>query len=59
MADHLLNRHIAWHLQGHTRLINFFSIGDKMHLVDMPGYGYRSREEWGESIMSYITTREQ
>ncbi|KAG2179679.1 hypothetical protein INT44_006527 [Umbelopsis vinacea] len=44
---------------GHTRLINFFSIGDQMHLVDMPGYGYRSREEWGESIMSYITTRDQ
>ncbi|CAO3689109.1 unnamed protein product [Umbelopsis vinacea] len=30
-----------------------------MHLVDMPGYGYKSREEWGESIMSYITSREQ
>jgi len=44
---------------GHTRLINFFSIGDKLHLVDMPGYGFRSREEWGESIMSYLTAREQ
>ncbi|CAM0134865.1 hypothetical protein VKS41_000566 [Umbelopsis sp. WA50703] len=44
---------------GHTRLVNFFSIGDKMHLVDMPGYGYRSREEWGESIMGYLTSREQ
>ena len=50
---------MCWWLQGHTRLINFFSIGDKMHLVDMPGYGYKSREEWGESIMSYITSREQ
>ncbi|GAB5590885.1 hypothetical protein Unana1_05785 [Umbelopsis nana] len=45
--------------EGHTRLINFFSIGDKLHLVDMPGYGFRSREEWGESIMSYLTAREQ
>ncbi|KAH8557070.1 GTP-binding protein YsxC [Umbelopsis sp. PMI_123] len=44
---------------GHTRLINFFSIGGQMHLVDMPGYGYRSREEWGESIMNYITSRDQ
>jgi GTP-binding protein len=50
---------MAWQMQGHTRLINFFSIGDQMHLVDMPGYGYRSREEWGESIMSYISTRDQ
>lgn len=26
--------------KGHTRLVNFFNIGSKMYLVDLPGYGY-------------------
>ncbi len=26
---------------GHTKLLNYFSVGDKFYLVDAPGYGYR------------------
>lgn len=25
----------------------------------MPGYGYRSREEWGDLILDYLSTRKQ
>lgn len=25
---------------GHTRLVNFFNVGSKFYLVDLPGYGY-------------------
>ncbi|KAF9584470.1 hypothetical protein BGW38_006340 [Lunasporangiospora selenospora] len=42
---------------GHTRLMNFFKIGEKLSLVDMPGYGWKSRDEWGSMIMDYLRTR--
>ncbi|KAI9310611.1 P-loop containing nucleoside triphosphate hydrolase protein [Dichotomocladium elegans] len=42
---------------GHTRALNFFDIGGKMTLVDMPGYGFRSRDEWGDLILHYLRTR--
>ncbi|KAL0089481.1 GTP-binding protein YsxC [Phycomyces blakesleeanus] len=44
---------------GHTRLLNFFNVSDKCTLVDMPGYGFRSREEWGDLIIDYLTNRKQ
>ncbi|KAI8879540.1 P-loop containing nucleoside triphosphate hydrolase protein [Backusella circina FSU 941] len=44
---------------GHTSLLNFFDVGQQLTLVDMPGYGYRSREEWGDLILSYLSTRKQ
>ncbi|KAG0194865.1 GTP-binding protein [Apophysomyces sp. BC1034] len=44
---------------GHTRLLNFFEVAGELTLVDMPGYGYRSREEWGELILSYLSSRSQ
>ncbi|KAI9255504.1 putative RNA methyltransferase-domain-containing protein [Sporodiniella umbellata] len=44
---------------GHTRLLNFFNIGDQITLVDMPGYGYRSKTEWGELILNYLSQRRQ
>jgi len=28
-------------------------------LLDMPGYGHASREEWGVQVMKYLTTRRQ
>ena len=45
---------------GRTRLINFFRINDRFHLVDLPGYGYakasaRERESWGRMIEAYFT----
>ncbi|KAF7726681.1 hypothetical protein EC973_008555 [Apophysomyces ossiformis] len=44
---------------GHTRLLNFFDVGGKVTLVDMPGYGYRSREEWGDLVLEYLSSRSQ
>ncbi|KAG0023640.1 hypothetical protein BGZ81_008049 [Podila clonocystis] len=42
---------------GHTRMMNFFKVGDKLSLVDMPGYGWKSRDEWGGMILDYLKTR--
>ncbi|KAG0239078.1 hypothetical protein BGW41_007921 [Actinomortierella wolfii] len=43
--------------EGHTRLMNFFRIGGRLSLVDMPGYGFKSRDEWGEMILDYFQKR--
>lgn len=47
---------------GRTQLINFFSLGDRAFLVDLPGYGYAGvpgevREHWKHLVGTYITTR--
>ncbi|KAF9098722.1 hypothetical protein BGX23_005537 [Mortierella sp. AD031] len=42
---------------GHTRMMNFFKVGEKLSLVDMPGYGWKSRDEWGGMIISYLQNR--
>ncbi|KAJ2861226.1 hypothetical protein FB639_005530, partial [Coemansia asiatica] len=48
---------------GHTSTLNFFSLessaypGNKLTIVDMPGYGFRSRNEWGQFIMEYLSKR--
>ncbi|MBP7177321.1 MAG: YihA family ribosome biogenesis GTP-binding protein [Thermoclostridium sp.] len=49
---------------GKTRLINFFSLEDRMLLVDLPGYGYAqvSKEErarWGKIVETYLNKRGQ
>ena len=52
---------------GRTRSMNFFAIGGqdpngnpgKLALLDMPGYGKASREEWGQEIVKYLTGRKQ
>jgi GTP-binding protein len=49
---------------GKTREINFFTIGDRYHLVDVPGYGYarvptKVREKWAVLVESYLETRPQ
>ncbi|CEP15812.1 hypothetical protein [Parasitella parasitica] len=44
---------------GHTRLLNFFDVGGQIRLVDMPGYGFKSKEEWGELILEYLSNRKQ
>lgn len=48
---------------GRTRQINFFSIGDKLILVDLPGYGYANVEgkvkfSWEKLITFYLSGRE-
>ena len=49
---------------GKTRTINFYNIDEKVHLVDLPGYGYAKapkteKEKWGKMIESYLLGREQ
>lgn len=42
---------------GHTKALNGFQVGREVCLVDSPGYGYRSRDEWGTLIMAYLRHR--
>ncbi len=47
---------------GKTRLLNFFLINQKFHLVDLPGYGYAKvsrsmKEEWSKLIENYLSNR--
>ncbi|MGD9650370.1 MAG: ribosome biogenesis GTP-binding protein YihA/YsxC [Dongiaceae bacterium] len=47
---------------GRTQLLNFFNLGDRLMLVDMPGYGYakvapEQRQKWNDLIGEYLTTR--
>jgi len=49
---------------GKTRLLNFFDLGGRGHLVDLPGYGFASvgksmRAEWGRFMDEYLRGREQ
>ncbi|KAI8329521.1 P-loop containing nucleoside triphosphate hydrolase protein [Chlamydoabsidia padenii] len=44
---------------GHTKLLNFFDLAGKLTLVDMPGYGFKSKAEWGDLIMDYLSCRKQ
>lgn len=49
---------------GKTQLINFFNVADKMHMVDLPGYGYAKlpkaqKATWQKMIESYITESPQ
>ena len=47
---------------GRTRLVNWFEIDTKFHLVDLPGYGYaavsqQTRESWRPLIEAYLAKR--
>jgi GTP-binding protein len=47
---------------GRTRLVNWFAIEERFHLVDLPGYGYAevsqaTRESWRPLIESYLAER--
>lgn len=47
---------------GRTRLINWFEIDGRFHLVDLPGYGYAEvsrdmRESWRPLIENYLAER--
>lgn len=50
------------HTPGRTQQLNYFNLGDRIHLVDMPGYGYAKvsrtiRDDWQELIRSYLSGR--
>lgn len=47
---------------GKTAVINFYDIGGRYRLVDLPGYGYakvskQERERWSEMIETYLNDR--
>jgi GTP-binding protein len=48
---------------GHTRLVNFYRVGNEMYLADLPGYGYAQvpeamRRGWEKLVTSYLVGRE-
>jgi GTP-binding protein len=47
---------------GKTRSINFFSVDERLALIDLPGYGYAKvskdiREQWSDMIDHYLQNR--
>jgi GTP-binding protein len=47
---------------GRTRMLNFYDLGGRVRLVDMPGYGYASAPkrqvaEWTELVFAYLKGR--
>ncbi|XP_021404707.1 GTP-binding protein 8 isoform X1 [Lonchura striata] len=44
-------------IKGHTKKINFFKVGKYFTLVDMPGYGYRSPQDFVEMVEAYLQER--
>lgn len=50
------------HTPGRTREINFFKLGDRLMLADLPGYGYAKASKtmsqtWQELIFAYLRGR--
>jgi len=48
---------------GRTQLINHFSLGDELFLVDLPGYGYaevskQKQKAWQSAMTSYLQRRD-
>ena len=48
---------------GRTQSINFFSLDDRLHLVDLPGYGFARvprevRQAWKPMVEAYLRDRE-
>jgi len=48
---------------GRTQAINFFSLGDERHLVDLPGYGYAKvarslKNQWQKTLSKYLESRQ-
>ncbi len=47
---------------GHTRQINFFNLGDRLNLVDLPGYGFAQvsrsmKETWQDLASAFLRGR--
>lgn len=48
---------------GRTQAINFFSLGERLYLVDLPGYGFarvppQVKAAWGPMVETYLRERE-
>ncbi|MEN0644306.1 ribosome biogenesis GTP-binding protein YihA/YsxC [Alkalicoccobacillus gibsonii] len=49
---------------GKTQTLNFYEINEKIHFVDVPGYGFAKvarsvRDQWGKMIEQFFMEREQ
>jgi GTP-binding protein len=49
---------------GRTQMLNFFAINERLHFVDLPGYGFARapravREKWQPMIRGYLAGRPQ
>jgi GTP-binding protein len=47
---------------GRTQQLNFFSLGDRLMIVDLPGYGYAkaskgAKKSWNKLIINYLKGR--
>nr|XP_015194509.1 PREDICTED: GTP-binding protein 8 isoform X3 [Lepisosteus oculatus] len=42
---------------GHTKKMNFFTVGKAFTLVDMPGYGHKAPKDFVEMVEAYLETR--
>jgi GTP-binding protein len=47
---------------GRTQQLNYFNLGDRIYMVDMPGYGYAKvskgqRDDWTQLIFDYLRGR--
>ena len=47
---------------GRTQSINFFSVGSRLYLVDLPGYGFarvpiKVKKSWQQMVESYLCSR--
>lgn len=47
---------------GRTKQLNFFNLGDRLTLVDMPGYGFAKaakavKEDWQQTMFAYLRGR--
>jgi len=47
---------------GMTQSVNFFTLGSRLCLVDLPGYGFayakeEAKEAWDDLVKEYVTTR--
>jgi len=66
LLNHLTQNRKLAHISskpGKTRLVNFFTLDDKLALVDLPGYGFakvskKVRSEWGELMEDYLNERQ-
>lgn len=50
------------HTPGRTQQLNFFNLGGRLYLVDMPGYGYakvskKQKKDWQKLIRAYLRGR--
>ncbi|RPB03950.1 P-loop containing nucleoside triphosphate hydrolase protein [Choiromyces venosus 120613-1] len=62
LLNALLNRPLAYTSSkpGRTQLLNAYSVAaGRAVLLDMPGYGYNSREDWGVQVMKYLHRRRE